>query len=296
MTDEQTFYITPNGEEFPLDVHNYFGAGGRYLEEINGLGMPSVRHVTRAGIGQHGETHLATRLQRRPINLRVAEVYAGRQAMYDGHLNWFRTLAPGDAAGTLRKVFPDGRSFDLEVYFQTGADAGSQDRALGGWVQRYALQLVAFDPIWKRPDLFTLGVSAYDGDQLVYPYKYPYWYDGKSILGAFEIDYAGSWRSYPTITLTGPMTNPLVEHAELGVELQLLDTITAGYAATFALDPYEPAVTHSAGANLIGRLSDATDLSGFYLIPGTNTIKVRAEGTSGASSASINYYERYLGV
>jgi len=289
--DEQVIYVTPDGAEFPL----FDRAGRRYLNEVAGLGMPPVQHVTRRGYGQDGETHLATRLKPRTVSLKVSEVYPDRNALWDGHLDWFATLAPGDDAGLLRKVFPDGRTFDLPVRFRAGADAGDREQ-FGAKVQDYALQLVAHDPVWCAADETRMEAAGYDGDQLVFPAVFPIWFDGKTILGAFDIAYPGSWRTWPTVELTGPMINPRLSHEERGVVVQLLDVIPAGYVVTLAIDPEGSSVTNQAGTDLAGRLSEQTDLQGFYLAPGANTLRVRAAGTSGASKAVLRYYERYVGI
>jgi len=289
---EATIYILPGGEtEFRLDDVQ----SGRYLEDVSGLGMPGASHVTRRGCGQDGETWLATRLNPRVISLSVVQVYPDRAAMWAGHRDWFAAFAPGDDAGTLRKVLPDGRKFDLPVRFQGGMDAGSTER-FGARVQTYALQLVAHDPIWRGADEHRLSAQAYAGDQLVLPFELPFWLDGTTVLGQFAVDYAGTWRAWPQVVLEGPMTNPLVEHVERGVEMQLTGSISTGCTVTFAPDPGEPAVTNQDGVDLSGRLAETADLAGFYLVRGTNTINVRAEGLSEHSAAALRYHEQFIGV
>ncbi|MBN1286442.1 MAG: phage tail family protein [Anaerolineae bacterium] len=291
MYDEATYYITPDGIEFRLDDR----AAPRYLNSIDGLGMPPLRHVTRRGYQQDGETWLAAQLSPRTINLQVTEVYASRIGMFDGHRDWFAMLRPGADAGALRKVLPDGRAYEVDVRFQSGLDAGPQDR-LGHRVQTYTMQLVAHDPVWRSVEARTAGAAGSAGAQKVYPYVYPYWYDGDVTFDDFVIVYAGSWRAYPTITLTGPMGNPTLTHVERAARLQLLHFIPSGAFAVIAPDPDGPVVQDQNGVNLFGRLAGDSDLAGFYLEPGVNTIHVHAQSMGANSQVALVYYEMHLGV
>jgi hypothetical protein len=290
---EATIYILPGGAaEFRLDDV----ASGCYLEDVSGLGMPGVSHVARRGYGQDGETWLAARLNPRVISLSVAQVYRDRGAMWAGHQDWFAAFAPGDHAGTLRKVLPDGRKFDLPVRFQGGMDAGTAER-FGVRVQRYVVQLVAHDPIWRSPDTFTLSAEAVSGDELVYPMTYPYTYDPDTILEDLVVDYAGTWRTWPVVTIHGPVSSPTLHHVERGVTVRLERVVPAHEAIVIVFDPVEPGVETITGLDLTAFVSDAYgDLAGFYLERGTNTVRVMGGNVATGTTFTLAYAEQFVGV
>jgi hypothetical protein len=289
---EATIYILPGGEtEFRLDDVQ----SGRYLEDVSGLGMPGASHVTRRGYGQDGETWLATRLNPRVISLSVVQVYGDRAAMWAGHRDWFAAFAPGDDAGTLRKVLPDGSAYELDVRFQGGMDAGSTER-FGCRVQTYALQLVAHRPVWRAVQQTTIALERGAGGGLSFPASFPISFVSGDLMGKLEISYGGSYRTWPTIILTGPLTSPKLVHETLGVEIAMDYAVAPGKVVTLALDPVAPLVTDAGGANLVSYLSDASDLAGFYLAVGSNAIRLSATGTAGESAMALSYYEQFLGV
>lgn len=293
MSDENVIYVTPGGEEIRLLDRS----ARRYLNEVGGLGFPSVRHVTRRGYKQDGETHVASQLQARTINLKVTEVYASRQAMFDGHMAWFARFAPGADAGTLRRVLPNGAAYEIDVRFQSGLEAGSGER-LGHRVQSYVLQLKAPDPIWRAVDTLSAESRAIAGaEEFSLPFGAPFWYiDPANRIPDVRIAYGGSWRAYPTVTLTGPVASPYLLHVERAAEIRLFASIEAG--ETLTLTPGQEGATAetSAGRDLAGRLSDTTDLAGFCLQPGINTLRFRAGALGGASKAVVTYREAFIGV
>jgi hypothetical protein len=289
---EATIYILPDGAtEFRLDDVE----SGRYLEDVSGLGMPGVSHVTRQGYNQDGATWLATRLNPRVISLTVAQVYPDRAAMWAGHRDWFAAFAPGDDGGTLRKVLPDGTAYELDVRFQGGMDAGSTER-FGRRVQTYALQLVAHRPVWRAvtPTTWTLERGA--GGGLSFPVSFPISFVSGDLMGRLAIAYGGSYRTWPTISLAGPLTGPKLVHETLGVVIELDYTVGLGEVVTLALDPVAPLATNGAGTNLVSYLGDTSDLAGFYLAVGANAIRLSATGTADESAMALSYYEQFLGV
>jgi len=291
MHDEATYYITPGGTEFRLDD----AAGKRYLNEVNGLGMAPLRHITRQGVGQHGETHLATLLRPRIVNLKITEAYASRPAMFDGHLAWFEVLAPGDDAGALRKVFPDGRAFELDVRVSAPPDGGQNDR-LGTKVQSYVFQLVAHDPVWRGASLLYAVANGTAGSETAVPTDVPTDVGDETLVEDIEIDYAGNWRSHPTIEVDGPLDNLYLTHVERDEVVELLYDIPTGETVTLVCDPDAPSVTDAAGNSLQAFLSDATDLADFYLQPDVNTLRVWGVNMSASTKITVKYYERMIGI
>ncbi len=291
MNDEATYYVTPAGVEFRLDDT----ANRRYLNEVNGLGMAALRHITKQGVGQHGASHLATLLQPRVVSLKVTEAYASRQAMFDGHRDWFETLAPGADAGKLKKILPDGRAFELDVWVQAPPDAGQSDR-LGTRVQSYVFQVVAHDPVWRGTELLYASASGTDGTETAVPTDVPTDVGDDTMVEDIEITYAGSWHSHPAIEIAGPLDNLYLAHLERDEVVNLLYDIPAGETVALACDPDAPSATTSAGRSLQAFLSDATDLAGFYLQPGANTLRVWGVSMSANTQVTVKYYERMIGL
>jgi hypothetical protein len=120
--------------------------------------------------------------------------------------------------------------------------------------------------------------------------------EGTAILGTASI--SGAWDDYPFITLYGPMNNPRVYNLATDEELNFQGgTIAANEQWAIDTSYGNKTATSTAGTTILDKLSDASDLATFHLAPGNNAIQVtHTGGTTSASTVSISYYDRFLGL
>lgn len=115
-----------------------------------------------------------------------------------------------------------------------------------------------------------------------------------------SIAYAGDVDSYPVITITGPLANPVITNITTGDVLDFTGG-TVGTAEIWIIDTrYGRKSALSGTTSVASYLSEDSDLSTFRLVPdplatgGTNTIAVESTNAGTASSVVISYYNRYL--
>jgi hypothetical protein len=109
---------------------------------------------------------------------------------------------------------------------------------------------------------------------------------------------AGSWDDYPVITIVGPINNPVITNLTTGEALDFTGaTISAGDYYQIDTRYGYKTITNNAGSSVINKLTDASDLASFHLPPGNNAIQVSfTGGTTSASTVSMSYFNRYLGL
>lgn len=135
----------------------------------------------------------------------------------------------------------------------------------------------ATDPVRYALTESSLVLSlASSGDGLVYPVEYPVVYGGSS-SGQGDAANAGSAEVDWMATLTGPVTNPRIEHVSSGKFVRVAQTLTAGQ--TVVLDS-------ARGAILLGGTTPRPSWVGsgsswFRLGAGSNTLRFTADSGSG---------------
>lgn len=113
--------------------------------------------------------------------------------------------------------------------------------------------------------------------------------------------YAGDVDSYPVITITGPLANPVLTNLVTGDTLDFTGG-TVGSADTWTIDTRygRKSVLNASGSSVANYLSDASDLATFRLVSdpiapgGTNTITMGGSAQGTAAAATLSWYNRYL--
>lgn len=250
--------------------------------------------------GQHGDTWGGFALAPRIGSLIFRMQTTDLDAMYTLR-NTLLTLFSPLAAPTLKFVTPNGaRCFDCHFYDNLSLDWDVSDWA----AQKIGIVLKASDPTCYDPTgagwTFSLGGGA---DMFTVPYSVPYKMGASSINQSQTITYPGNWGSFPLIRITGPITNPIITN--LGTS-EVLDftgtTIAAGdwydIDCRFGLKM----VNDAAGVNRVAKLTTASNLSTFHLganpqvVGGINPVNVSGSAITVATSVSVSYFVRYLGV
>jgi hypothetical protein len=124
-----------------------------------------------------------------------------------------------------------------------------------------------------------------------------------STAGITNITYLGTWLTYPTIIITGPLNDAVITNQETGEKIQLDYNIPAGRIVTIDLAYGVKTIKDDLGVNLIGVLSADSDLATFHIAPdpevanGLNHISITGTGESiGTTQIEIQFYTRYIGI
>ena len=122
------------------------------------------------------------------------------------------------------------------------------------------------------------------------------------MLFTTSITYTGTWKSYPTLTLTGPYTNAVISNLTTGVSIFLSVAIAAGESRILDLTPGSQSLVDGNGDDAFGDLGPTSNLVDFNLRPdpevsgGIQTIQAILYGASGAAGFTISYYDRFIGI
>lgn len=278
------------------------------LLSVNGIGTATIRRMTGRAPNQDGDTDLGFRLDPRVVNLvlfanaaSLAAADAYRSQLYD-------VLKPFTGAVNLRCVRDDGAIRQIDGYPVGMIDAPVSDQDRIWAAQKIAVQLRAAEPIWYDPQIkywAAVGGAATGTSGFTVPMHVPWQQTPNSYIDVtVSLAYAGSWASYPIITFLGPLTSVSLENATTGQVLDLPNlALSAGEYVTIDLRYGHKTVVNQLGDNLIGQLSDDSDLADWHLAPapeasgGINVLNlvVNADATD-ATGVQMSYYDRYIGL
>jgi hypothetical protein len=291
MPLDRTVYITPDGVAYDLNPPTYI-----FLED--GYGMPPIEYVTQRGPFQHGETVKAFFLRPRVIQLVIRKNGCSRNeywAIRNGILDMLRPGRQGlqPTPGTLRKYLSNGSVREYQVFVSEGPRFPPHD--INQWDEFSVQDIVrftAYDPRAVNP-VSKQSVFLASAVQGVFPITFPWQTSSLGIDGV--INYGGTWITYPTLTLVGPLAGPTITNVTTGEKIQLGTTILGGQNVIIDLAYGRKTVVLNDGSNYIGTVTPDSDIATFHLQPGNNTIRIQATGTGAASSIGVQWFERFIG-
>lgn len=299
-------YIAPDGI-----VYSFNNAATQFLiSGIQGQGLPSIDYRVQRGPFQDGVTPLGYTLGTRTVFLTHRRNAGCRDEYWDIRADFLNHIRPNRQAvgefvpGILRKTLPNGDKRDLSVFILEGPDfVGKQQGRWDEYSFQEVITFIAHDPIFFNPDSLLQELTLPDnGDELAFAIEFPIRFSAPGGVPTDDIQYNGTYKSYPTFILQGPMREPVIDNISTGERIKIEDDIDAGRTVTINLTFGNKTVTDDLGNNLIGELSVDSDLATFHLAPdpeadgGLNEIGITAQLTDANSRATISWFERYLGI
>lgn len=284
-----------NGTEYELDDGSLC-----WFQGHDGIGAAPVRRMTEQGPFQHGVTDKGFRLE--PRMVRLALVIPGEDVV-----DWWQRrdqilrLFPPDKTGILRVTYDPGDGsgeVQRQVDCQFAGELGLASVDKRGYHHLATVTLRAADPVWYDPAAHAItfgnvgGGTAWD-----IPWEIP-WTLGTSTLDtSYAIDYLGTWESFPTIRIVGPVANPVITNETTGEKLDFTGT-TIGSGDWYEIDLRygHKTVVDESGANQISKLTTDSDLATWSLHPGTNSIHAAGGSIDANTRIEISYQHRYLGI
>ena len=145
------------------------------------------------------------------------------------------------------------------------------------------------DPNYYNNNLQTSVMAITAALGRTYNKTFDYTYGGGSSIITTTIDNIGWATTYPTITITGPITNPVVGDTTSGNVLNFTGTYSA--LDTLEIDLYNQLITlnGSPARNLLisGTWFDAPPGNSLYYFTGTDTL-------AGTTQATVSWYSAYI--
>lgn len=304
------YYESPDGLRYYFD--------GK-LQAHAGLGLIPIKFIEDYGPQQDGTTVRDWRMNPRTIDLDIflqGDNCCGTRGEQLAEL--INIIRPNrgttrDVPGWLR-FFNDGVILmEIPVHVIHGP---SGDYKYNGDIGRYqvsdGVQFYAADPIWREYEVRSIVTTFEevegcldtcldfrdDADESSFCLPMT-----SALLASIDVDYTGTWNGDQIdIVLYGPMENPIVQNVTQGTRIELLYTIPAGDYVTITIRPEYVLVEDNNGTNLIGSISNISDLVDFvFLSPGQvtptglNVITVFAfEPDLVESQIDISYWVRHI--
>lgn len=308
MTNRQRvefdYYITPDGERFGLN-----NGTNKFLLSFTGLGMPPIDYIAQRGPNQHGVTIVTYRLQQRLIQYVYAQNGNTRSEYWDNRAALLDIFRPNretltQLRGTLRKVLPGGKVRDIDVVIAEGPVFNA--RRLDVWEEgdiTEVLRFLADDPTFYDPTLNTVTWTLDPEDSnLTFPITFPITFGYSLIIDSNVINYTGTWFSFPTITITGPIAGFKITNTSTGEFIHLERSVEPGEVIVITLEYGNKTVTSSVYGNVIGDISLDSDLATFNIAPhpiapnGVNTFELFGTSADEDTEVLLEYYTRYIGI
>lgn len=281
------------------------------LSEAGG-GMPPINYIVSSGPYQDGATLRGFRLGERAYILLVRWQGCSRDQYWQYRAKLIDWLRPnrqvlGELAPlTLRKYLTvNGRDIARDLYVMPAQGPEFAARDPGSWDEfgfSETVRLVAHDPTWYDAAQTTVDLTPASADSLVMPFTFPITFGSGIVSDSETIAYGGTWAAYPTITITGPIEGPQVRNVTTGELIALDYAVAAGEEVAIDLAYGAKTVTNNLGDNLIGELTNDSDLATWHLEPapgapdGNNQINFAGSGATGATMFAINWFDRYVGI
>lgn len=301
---EFTLYISPDGKEYHFNTQQ-----DKFMYPVTGFGMAPIEYLTQRSPFQHGETLLNYFLQPRVIQLVHRRNTHGRDAFWDiradiiNHLRPNRQSANSLNTGVLRKIYPSGEIRDISVLIQAGPAFDPRQGQWDEWSFQDTIRFIAFDPTFFDPSEIENTWAATAIEELSFPIAFPIAFDSGDMRETKTILYTGTWLSYPTFEITGPITGPLISNLSTGESIQVNYIVSAGETVTISLGYGNKTVVNDDGDNLIGSLSVDSDIATFHLAPdpeasgGENQIRISGSDVQyGTTQVVMTYKTRYIGI
>ncbi len=263
------------------------------LAAYSGTGLSSYHSITERGPFQHGESYIDFRLDPRELILSLIVKASSASALQD-KLDDLTELCKPRSSGLVPMKFVTDTGVDkrAEVYYVDGIGL---TRAIGDGVHyKVPLALRVPSGVFSAP---TSGaVSYYMTDSTVgfiIPMTVPFEVGSSSVNISDAIIYTGTWRTYPVITIIGPLAGCVITNVSTDDKLDFTGiTIPTGDWRTIDCRFGYKTVVNSSGTSCVSDLAEDSDLGTFHfapdpdLIDGNNAITIT--GTQATSNTQIN--------
>lgn len=309
---DKFYYESPDGLKYDFEAK---------IQAQSGLGIIPIKFIEDYGPQQDGSTLRDWRMNSRTIDLDIF-LQADDCCNTRGEqlANLINIIRPNrgrsrDVPGWLRFYNDAIVLMEIPVHVLQGA---SGNYKYNGDVGRYqvsdGIQFYAADPIWREVDKQSILTTfeeveacldtCLDYSVLVDSSTNPFCLTfTEALIQAIDVNYTGTWNGDQIdITLTGPMTNPIVYNLTQNTRIELLYAIKANETVTITIRPEYVTVKNNHDRNLIGTISSISDLVDFVLLSpgevtptGLNTLLVFAyDPDFEETQILIEYWTRHI--
>lgn len=284
-------------------INQLFLSGDWSLLSRGNYGSPPISWLTESHYQGHGERVLDYRIGARAIGLNIVHNGRGTRADYwDNRATLLDFMRPNYASPTKLVISnSSGELRAIDVRPDPGAPFEPTDDA--SFVINQTIQVVAHNPFWYNPNISQPTISSTVDVNLAYPITFPISFGSSgTVFSTGDLNYQGTWRAYPKITITGGFSQATITNTGTNIELILINNIGDGDQRIIEFNPdIGRSIVDASGVNKLSDLSVNSNMVDFYIAPSseittTQKINVTLTGITGSSNVSIQYYTRYYGI
>lgn len=255
------------------------------LLSISGLGSPSPRREVISRARSHGE-------------IDMTQYYSGRVLSLAGFTYGPDMATANSRFDTLKAALQLGTDHTLK-FTRIGQPeemvlcrvASSVDSSMEGASQivKWAVDLFAPDPRIYASALQTVSYfpsAGGVGEGIDFDIDFPISFPG-AVLTSMSATNAGTFPTSPVFTITGPVTNPIIDNITSGLSL---------YTQGLVMNAGDQVVVDMAARTLsiagVVRMDyvDSSQTNWFDLIPGSNNLRLRGSSVSaGITALSVSF-------
>lgn len=281
--------ITLTSTSGSLTLNNVATPGYLINKEIIGLGLPKRRISSGNRTDRDGGYVGAHKYGMRNISIPLM-IHGSSATEFESRNSAFISVIQGGEV-TVNVTTNDSRQFTFDTVL-VDADFPYDPNPLK---TQGNLELLAPDPILydnSTAGLLTATLSRQTGGGLTWPLTWPLvWATGS---GPTSVVNSGSATVYPTITLTGIMSNPVITNLTTGKVFKLDPFVsTTGDVVVIQMNPSKRTVLLN-GGNIAPSVS--LDSSWFGLITGTNTLLLTTSSGSDTVTGLVEWKPGIMGI
>lgn len=222
----------------------------------------------------------------------------GSAAMEAGTLNYFCVYYPGVSPSlgdiSIYRTYPFSYE-DVSII-----SSAKRTTSITGTARKWRTSTTGGTGWPETISLYALYSPALGDSQMKALNVYMAGIVGGTVAQAIAIPYEGDLPDYPTISITGPITNASILNTATGNELSF-GTVAIAAGSTYVINTHPAYTTIVQGVtSKRGDLTAASDLGEWRLEPapvatgGTNVIAVTGTSASAATAITIVYTNRYM--
>lgn len=258
-----------------------------------GLLMPPVSLSSRELPLRAGSRLQGVRVATREFDLPLLIKAASLAAVVDTHEQLLTWVDPTRGDVAWRVTRPDGTRRELLCTYLAGLEGEETlENGVETWWEGVAT-FRAHEPYWRDvdPTVWTYAVDALAGSW--FPMTFPVRLAGSQVFRVTGVVNSGSAEAYPTWTIVGPGTDPVLRNLTTGKHLGLALALAAGESLIVDTAPLVELPIRDGGGN--SRFDAVTSGSERWpLIRGANSLQIELTGANADSRVTLEYRRRWL--
>lgn len=295
-TDVVQIELLTNGLELVVDLTAGYPCT---VEAVNGIGYAPFHRFQERGPMQHGETDKGYRLDTRIIQMVLGVNGSSKAELWNARGTLLSVLRPRNAAQSLRFTLPQGVQRQIDIVMGGGLEmpsAGTDPLAV-----KFGVNFFARDPTFYDPTPIAIQFGGGGSQFMTVPLPVPWPIGSAAMSQTTPVDVLGTWDAYPVVTIGGPITDFVMLNQYTGEKLSFLGkTVNAGEIITVDTRYGYKVIYDATGAARFDLLTSDSNLSTFRLaadsVQGFNNVRVTGSSITAATSVTLSFYNRYIGI